>query len=67
MPKVSSIGVSRYSSSSTASGWKPERISYRDILELFFQIHDPTTNDRQGGDVGSDYRSEIFSTSDEQR
>src|SRR3954470_9149464 len=37
----------------------PEQISYRDILEFFFQIHDPTTKDRQGGDIGSDYRSEI--------
>jgi peptide-methionine (S)-S-oxide reductase len=45
----------------------PERISYRDILEFFFQIHDPTTKDRQGNDVGSSYRSEIFATSDEQR
>src|SRR3954462_5712789 len=45
----------------------PERISYRDILEFFFQIHDPTTKDRQGTDVGSSYRSEIFYTSDEQR
>src|SRR3954468_3893512 len=45
----------------------PERISYRDILEFFFQIHDPTTKDRQGNDFGSDYRSEIFYTSDEQR
>ena len=45
----------------------PEQISYRDLLELFFQIHDPTTNDRQGNDVGSSYRSEIFYTSDEQR
>ncbi len=44
-----------------------ERISYRDILEVFFQIHDPTTKDRQGNDIGSDYRSEIFYTSDEQR
>src|SRR4051795_3401355 len=43
----------------------PERISYRDILEFFFQIHDPTTKDRQGNDIGSSYRSEIFSTSDE--
>src|SRR4029078_2285090 len=42
----------------------PERISYRDILEFFFQIHDPTTKDRQGNDVGSSYRSEIFYTSD---
>jgi peptide-methionine (S)-S-oxide reductase len=45
----------------------PARISYRDILEFFFQIHDPTTKDRQGNDVGSAYRSEIFFTSDEQR
>src|SRR5687768_7942959 len=45
----------------------PERIPYRDILELFFQIHDPTTKDRQGNDFGSDYRSEIFYTSEEQR
>src|SRR4051812_31106132 len=45
----------------------PERISYRDILEFFFQIHDPTTKDRQGNDIGSSYRSEIFVTSYEQR
>ena len=45
----------------------PARISYRDILEFFFQIHDPTTKDRQGNDIGSSYRSEIFATSDEQR
>jgi peptide-methionine (S)-S-oxide reductase len=45
----------------------PEKISFRDILEFFFQIHDPTTRDRQGNDVGSSYRSAIFYTSDEQR
>jgi peptide-methionine (S)-S-oxide reductase len=45
----------------------PARISYREILEFFFQIHDPTTKDRQGNDVGAAYRSEIFFTSDEQR
>src|SRR3954464_14027126 len=45
----------------------PERISYRDILEFFFQIHDPTTKDRQGNDIGSSHRSEIFYTSEEQR
>ena len=33
----------------------PERISYRDILEFLFQIHDPTTKDRQGNDIGSSY------------
>jgi peptide-methionine (S)-S-oxide reductase len=45
----------------------PERISYRDILEFFFQIHDPTTKDRQGEETGSHVRSEIFYTSDAQR
>ncbi len=44
-----------------------ERISYRDILAYFFQIHDPTTKNRQGNDVGLSYRSEIFYTSDEQK
>jgi peptide-methionine (S)-S-oxide reductase len=45
----------------------PARISYRQILEFFFQIHDPTTLNRQGNDVGASYRSAIFYTSDEQR
>ena len=45
----------------------PERISYRDILEFFFQIHDPTTKNRQGDETGSYVRSEIFYASDEQR
>ena len=43
------------------------RTSYRQLLELFFQIHDPSTRDRQGGDRGASYRSAIFYTSDEQR
>jgi peptide-methionine (S)-S-oxide reductase len=42
-------------------------ISFRKILEFFFQIHDPTTVNRQGNDVGSSYRSAIFYTSEEQR
>lgn len=45
----------------------PERISYREILEFFFQIHDPSTKDRQGNDIGRSYRSAIFYTTEEQR
>ena len=45
----------------------PDRITYRQILEFFFQIHDPTTRNRQGNDVGTSYRSAIFYTTDEQR
>jgi peptide-methionine (S)-S-oxide reductase len=43
------------------------KTSYRDILELFFQIHDPTTRNRQGNDIGESYRSAIFYTSDAQK
>jgi peptide-methionine (S)-S-oxide reductase len=45
----------------------PTRISYRKLLEFFFQIHDPTTRNRQGNDVGSSYRSAIFYTNEEQK
>jgi peptide-methionine (S)-S-oxide reductase len=44
----------------------PGVVTYRDILEIFFTIHDPTTVDRQGNDVGPQYRSVIFFTSPEQ-
>ncbi len=45
----------------------PRRISYRRILEFFFQIHDPTTRNRQGNDVGASYRSAIYYVDDEQK
>ena len=44
----------------------PAKTSYRDILAFFFQIHDPSTLDRQGNDIGSSYRSAIFPLSPEQ-
>jgi len=45
----------------------PAKITYRKLLEFFFQIHDPTTRNRQGNDLGPSYRSAIFFTSDEQK
>jgi peptide-methionine (S)-S-oxide reductase len=45
----------------------PEKTSYRKLLEFFFQIHDPTTLNRQGNDRGASYRSAIYFTSDEQK
>jgi len=44
----------------------PSAVSYRELLEVFFTIHDPTTKDRQGNDVGTQYRSAIFTHSTEQ-
>ena len=45
----------------------PDRISYRKLLEFFFQIHDPTTVNRQGNDLGRSYRSAIFYANEEQK
>jgi peptide-methionine (S)-S-oxide reductase len=45
----------------------PEATSFRELLEFFFQIHDPTTRNRQGNDVGTSYRSAIFYLDDEQK
>jgi peptide-methionine (S)-S-oxide reductase len=45
----------------------PSQVTFRQLLELFFQIHDPSTLNRQGNDIGMSYRSAIFYTSDEQK
>jgi peptide-methionine (S)-S-oxide reductase len=45
----------------------PTQLPYRRLLEFFFQIHDPTTSNRQGNDIGTSYRSSIFYTTDEQK
>jgi peptide-methionine (S)-S-oxide reductase len=45
----------------------PDKVTYRDLLELFFQIHDPSTKNRQGNDIGLSYRSAIFYADDEQK
>jgi peptide-methionine (S)-S-oxide reductase len=47
-------------------GFDPARVSYREILDVFFSIHDPTTPNRQGNDIGTQYRSVIFYASEEQ-
>jgi peptide-methionine (S)-S-oxide reductase len=47
--------------------FNPEEISYADILRVFFSVHDPTTLNRQGNDIGTSYRSAIFYHSDEQK
>jgi len=46
--------------------YDPDRIGFADLLELFFQIHDPTTRNRQGNDIGSQYRSLLFVADDEE-
>lgn len=47
--------------------FEPAKLSYRELLEFFFQIHDPTTKNQQGNDIGTSYRSGIYYLSDEQR
>ncbi|MFI8569592.1 peptide-methionine (S)-S-oxide reductase MsrA [Rhodococcus sp. NPDC078407] len=47
--------------------YDPTQTTYRDLLEFFFQIHDPSTKNRQGNDIGASYRSAIFYLNDEQK
>src|ERR1700742_1971389 len=47
--------------------YDPDQTDYRALLEFFFQIHDPTTKNRQGNDIGTSYRSAIFYLDDEQK
>lgn len=47
--------------------YDPEKTTFRDLLEFFFQVHDPTTKNRQGNDIGLSYRSAIFFENDEQK
>jgi len=47
--------------------YDPAKVTYRDLLEFFFQIHDPSTKNRQGNDIGASYRSAIFYLDEQQR
>lgn len=47
--------------------YDPEKTSFRDLLDFFFRVHDPTTKDKQGNDVGTAYRSAIFYQNDEEK
>lgn len=64
--KIVSTGLSNYAESIQIT-FDPNRISYEKILKFFFTIHDPTTNNRQQNDIGSQYRSAIFYLNDQQK
>ena len=61
------IGITEPTLKLSKSFLTRRQLSYRRLLEFFFQIHDPTTVNRQGNDKGTSYRSTIFYTTDEQR
>jgi peptide-methionine (S)-S-oxide reductase len=61
-----SNGMSRHAEAVQVT-FDPARISYREIVQIFFSVHDPTTLNRQAADVGTQYRSAIFYHSDKQR
>ncbi len=64
--KIVSTGLSNYAESIQIT-FDPNRINYEKILKFFFTIHDPTTENRQKNDIGSQYRSAIFYLNDEQK
>jgi len=66
-PPRARTDLARPSLTDAAGSGSRRQYSYRDLLEIFFTIHDPTTRDRQGNDVGTQYRSVIFFHSDAQQ
>lgn len=63
------FGLTRHTTDAEACQivFDPQQVTYRDLLEYFYRMHDPTTSNRQGPDTGSQYRSGIFYHSDEQK
>lgn len=67
-PTYEQVGMGRVKHAETVQiEYDPSAISYKTLLDIFFIIHDPTTLNRQGNDVGEQYRSAIFYVNDEQK